>query len=119
MHFLLSCSSVTRLVNEEQLSITRFLLILQVLVVSSGVLVHLIPSGNWRILKVVPMTEWVASHQSRERTQEYIFKVLPHSALSLQLVVMPVKPVVLRLLPFCLLVLVLQIVLYKKNLSSV
>lgn len=81
MHFLPSCSSVTRLVNEEELSITRFLLILQVLVVSLGVLVHLIPSGNLRILKVMSATEWVASHQSRERTQEYIFKVFLHLAL--------------------------------------
>lgn len=80
MHFLLSCSSVTSLVNEE-LSVTRFLLILQVLVVSLCVLVHLIPLGNLRILKMVSVTEWMVSHQSRERTQEYIFKVFPCSAL--------------------------------------
>lgn len=44
MHYLLSCCSVPRSVNEGELSITRFLLILEVLVVSLGVLVQLFPS---------------------------------------------------------------------------
>lgn len=45
--------------------------------VSLGVSVHLIPSGNLRIFKVVSVTKWMVSHQCRERTQEYIFKVFP------------------------------------------